>query len=460
VGALQAAEDFIERAHLAVVFDHARAGNMFFLTLFDQHEEVLCSPALHYIYSYFYAAFAEEDLLDARAAHRFATETSYFKYLYPPENRENQWFLTRHGVAPDIELDRSVVRETFDELILSQETVSRRRVIAALYAAYALGTGRNLNNFKYVLVSDAISLRTETVFAPFSASVVDLMLNDFEEPKLVHLVRDPRASYASFNQEYTNELGNTYGLTAFNPISQFRNLITLKQNDRKGCVFLMTMAYFVSGSKTMNRLKTRLASLFKTVRNEDLNLEFETTIRDLVEWLGVRAHEGWFEPDYAPTSIGRTFLGVGAYHKSYVQNQGGPLKHDPLGVSRKVTGPNKYVTERWKERLCEREKAMLECVFFDDLVHYNYPFHYINETSGPRSSTFLWGSLLPMTGEIPGVRWLFAGGDRPIRWFLDRLLYYVYLIPFYVTSRVILARLYFTSFFSVEDYPDDGTGGK
>ena len=40
------AESFINTVNLSIVFDHARAGNMFFLTLFDQHEEVFTSLAL------------------------------------------------------------------------------------------------------------------------------------------------------------------------------------------------------------------------------------------------------------------------------------------------------------------------------------------------------------------------------------------------------------------------------
>ena len=55
----------------------------------------------------------------------------------------------------------------------------------------------DLEKFNYILIRDAISIRTETIFQLFSAKIVELMVNDFKAPKLFHLVRDPKASFAS-----------------------------------------------------------------------------------------------------------------------------------------------------------------------------------------------------------------------------------------------------------------------
>ena len=52
------------------------------------------------------------------------------------------------------------------------------------YVAYAVATGRELEAVRYVLVSDAISRRTESVVDGFSGKVVDEILKDFPEAKL------------------------------------------------------------------------------------------------------------------------------------------------------------------------------------------------------------------------------------------------------------------------------------
>ena len=46
-------EDFSKKVNLMLLIDHAgRAGNVFFLTIFDNHPEVISCPWIHYIYSY------------------------------------------------------------------------------------------------------------------------------------------------------------------------------------------------------------------------------------------------------------------------------------------------------------------------------------------------------------------------------------------------------------------------
>ena len=65
------AESFINTVNLSIVFDHARAGNMFFLTLFDQHEEVLTSPAIQYLYSYILTELGDKEEFDSKIAYDY-----------------------------------------------------------------------------------------------------------------------------------------------------------------------------------------------------------------------------------------------------------------------------------------------------------------------------------------------------------------------------------------------------
>jgi len=316
-----------------------------------------------------------------------------------------------------------------------------------MYASYAVGTNRNLRKIKYILTSDAISLKTETIFQPFSAQVVELMLNDFSTPKFFHLIRDPRASFASYNHEYTNDNGNTYGLSLKNYLIQIKKLFAFDLSDRKGCVFFTTFAYFTSGSKTMSRLKNTYNNLFLTIKNEELNLNFKATISAVTTWLGVSNNEMWFDKDYKPTALGKEFLGTGAYHDYYQKKLKGPLANDSIKVSKSVTGPNKYVTERWKNRLSPHVILLLEYVFYDDLIKYNYKLIYLNKINKFKELLFIPVSLLPMTGEIPSFRWISDGAKISIFELANRLSYYIYVVPYYVSSRILLIKLYYSSFY-------------
>jgi hypothetical protein len=54
-----------------------------------------------------------------------------------------------------------------------------------------------------------------------------------------------------------------------------------------------------------------------------------------------------------------------------------------------------------------------------------------------------------MTGEIPKFRWVYAGLKINIMEFINRLLYYVYFVPYYLISRILLIKLYYSSFYKV-----------
>ena len=105
------AEKFMENVNLSIVFDHARAGNMFFLTLFDQHEEVLTTPALQYIYSYILTELGEKEVFDSTIAYHFATNISYLKYVCNPKNEENIEFFRKHSFSEDTDLNRDKIKE-------------------------------------------------------------------------------------------------------------------------------------------------------------------------------------------------------------------------------------------------------------------------------------------------------------------------------------------------------------
>ena len=142
------------------------------------------------------------------------------------------------------------------------------------YVAYAIATGRELEAVRYVLVSDAISRRTESVVDGFSGKVVDEILKDFPEAKLVHITRDPRATFASPRHQFVNSLGNMYGVSTSSITTRMRQLLTRDFSPDNGAVYLYWLLYLAQTARTVRRKKREYKQNFVTVRNEDLNLNF------------------------------------------------------------------------------------------------------------------------------------------------------------------------------------------
>ncbi|MCB0344519.1 MAG: hypothetical protein KDD66_05365, partial [Bdellovibrionales bacterium] len=402
-------EAFIDTVNLVAVLDHSgRAGNSFVLAIFDQHPEVLTCGWLHYAYSYLLAKYGDSDELDAVEAHTYWSTESYFRFLYQEADEAARKRLSRIGGDTDVELNRSVVREVFDGFVLSKQRISRKALLLSSYYAFAAGAGRDLSAVKYVLVDDAVSLRGENPDIGFSGKAIHAMVEDFSRPKLVSLVRDPRAAFASTRHQYVNEMGNMYGYRPRSFIEKLASLVSCKLTS-EDCACLYIWFYHSEAARTVYRLKDQYPELFYTLKNENLNLNFLPTIEKFCDWLGVSRFPAWSEQPYVPTMMGAPWKGTGAYNKSYYKQESyGPLKNDPPEVAAKVTGPNEYVTKRWRSRLSSSEIKLCEVIFKDELEDLDYPFLFDNR---PSASTlkFLGSAFAPFKGELPKLSWLIAG---------------------------------------------------
>ena len=115
-------DKFFKNTNLSVVIDHAgRAGNGFFLAIFDQHPEVLTCPWMHYTYSYIITEFENSDKINSKIAHKFWTEQSYFRFIYNEPNEILSMQILKFGGNPDAEIDRAKVRKIFDDYVLNKE---------------------------------------------------------------------------------------------------------------------------------------------------------------------------------------------------------------------------------------------------------------------------------------------------------------------------------------------------
>lgn len=441
---------------MLAVLDHSgRAGNGFFLASFDQNPQVLGCHWAHYLYSYLIAEFGDAVSLDSARGHAFILSRTKFGLVFQPMSEEQRAFVRRIGGDPDAPLDRAAGLAAFSEAVLAAPAISRRDLVLCAYYAFAVATGRDPSQTAYVLTADAVSLRHEPRTKPFSGQVVREILRDFPQAKCISLVRDPRAVFASNRHQFVNENGNMHGLRPGSALRRLGQLLR-RDLDTEGCVFLHWIVYCTSAAKTIYALKTEFAANFMTLRNEDLNLRFADTLRGLCRWLGLPFWEPWAARDFAPTSLGRPWRGAGAYNNTYQTNLHGPLKNDPDSVSLSVTGPNAYVTERWKKRLSPSETAVIETLFRDEMRDLGYAPLY-----GDGGAGLVRNLLRPFTGELPGLAWLAGGCRLGARELLRRLFYAVALPPYYLLARLVLLDLRRAGYFANPQFKTlpPGAGG-
>jgi hypothetical protein len=429
--------EFKERVNVIFVVDHAgRAGNGFFQTIFDQHPQVIACPWMHYVYSYILTEYGEDDRLDARAVWEHWRGTIYFTLLYNDLDEERRAFITRIGGNPDAALSRLLVRRCFDEALLGRDVITRRELVAAIFYSYAVGLGRDTREILYIMCPDSISLRSENAMEGFSGKAIDCVVRDFPDARLVHLERDPRAGLASSNHQFVNQLGNMYGLKLGNFWQRLRRLAHRDFDWDSVFVFGFWLIYFRQTFDAVMRKRAQYEGRFLTVRNEDLNLEFTSTVKALADKLGIRALDSWTD-DFRPTMLGKPWTGTGAYNSQYQQHTHGPLKNDPDSMARNVTGPNAYVTQRWKTRLNPNEIFLIEGLLTPELEAFGYKFLYWR--GGPqderRLSRVIWK---PLSGELPAPRWILDVRHVGFGGLLDRLFYCVAFPVFYVASRLAL----------------------
>ena len=219
-------EYFSKKVNLMLLIDHAgRAGNGFFLTIFDKHPEVISCPWIHYIYSYIIDIFGEDELISCDDIFKKWINTIYFSLIYKELDKFNFDFIKKIGGDPNSPIDRKLIRSTFNKIVKSKSFIKRSELVKIIFFCFAIGTKKNLDDIKYILCSDSISLKSESAMKLFSGKLIDIAKKDFPKCRLIHLIRDPRAGIASSVHQFINQLGNMYGIKITNFIERFIRLI-------------------------------------------------------------------------------------------------------------------------------------------------------------------------------------------------------------------------------------------
>ena len=181
-----------------------------------------------------------------------------------------------------------------------------------------------------------------------------------------------------------------------------------------------------------------------------MNITFIPTIKSICRWLNVSFWDTWKDEAYVPTSVGKPWRGTGAYNNRYQTFKYGPLKNDLQKIADKVTGPNIYVTQRWKSRMSKNEIKVIEILFNQEMKDLSYDSVSQLDVNN-NISTLIWNLIFPFQGEIPSMRWIINGKNIGLIEILQRLFYTFAFMPFYVLSRIILLRLYCKGFFNNDE---------
>lgn len=434
-------ESSLTTLNCAAVIDHSgRGGNAFFLTTFDTHPQVLCCPLLHYSYSYVLDSFSDQTELEVDTVRGFLKEKSYFRLLCKA-SKDNQELIYRMG-ADEFEIPHQKIREILDTFLNSRQTVTRKELILLPFIIYAIVFNKPLENYKYVLISDAVSLRHERLIDGFSGKAIECMIKDFPNCRLISIVRDLRAVFASPRHQFVNQLGNMYAIKPSNVFARLVSLCTMNFSPDKSCVYLYWLAYLAQSTKVIHSLRRQYSNYFVVVKNEDLNLKFKQTVESICERLDVEMDSKWLKGDFMPTIFGKPWQGTGAYNSRYQNVTHGLLKNDSDSQSKASAGPNQHVVQRWKSKLSAMEIRLIEALFSDemDFMGYEHLYPKVKLTK----LAYLKLIIKPFQGELPNVRWLFSGFQQSSKEGSNRLFYMISFIPFYFVSRFILYRLIFS----------------
>ena len=424
--------------NLIASFDvSGRGGNIFFLSIFDRHPAVAGCALAQYTYTYADTQFGGAQEIDAKAAHQFTAEKAYTRLLYNEPVGPVGEMISRLGGDLNARFNRAAFRRMIDDYFQSRAIVSRRELIAVPLLAYAVALGRDLDAIQYVIIGDAISVRSEHAVRGFSGRMVDIVLKDFPDAKLIRLIRDPRATFASPRHQFVNSFGNMYAIAPGNYFSRLCDLMKVNLTSENGSVYLYWLLYIKQAEITARRKMRQHARNFATVINEQLNTDFPSAMTTLATWLGISFEADWSSNAFVPTVMGAPWLGTGAYNSRYQRAVNGPLANDPDEVASSVTGPNEYVTRRWRTRLSAREIELIEHLFRQEVREYGYEVLHDKPQRG-NLACLLRTALLPFVGELPSLAWLKTGWSLGLREFGKRLFFSVTFPPFYVISRIVL----------------------
>ena len=441
-----------------IVFDHARAGNGFFSRLFDQHQNILSIPFVCYLPFHLEVLFKGERRIKWEKALHYLLNKTDVRYLFNELDDEIKLEYKRLGDNPNFKINRELGKLILSNMLEHIGMVSKKDVFNSLHAAYAIAVDRKIESIKYILMSD----QPLHYKAHFNNSIEGYYKNDMESFKdciFIHLIRDPRANFASLRHQYLKQNNGMYDYSVKGLI---KSIVGIFGGVLTWSTYLYIYDYTSSGNQDLTNWRMNSANQFYVIKNEDINTNFIPTMKLLIDFLGAEMCSDWLMDNYTPTSGGEIWKGVGAYNDTYqnltvnkikntLNKQINPiyrfklnskLSNDKKEISSSIVGPNKYVTERWKSKLTVSEIKILELLYKNELIQYNYAF--LNSEDGLRSKIMQFLCFaLPFNGEGISFVWIKSSFSKGFNEILKLFFDLVSLPVFYIMGRLTLIKLFF-----------------
>lgn len=427
-------EIFKHTAAILFVIDHGRAGNVFFKRIFDTHDEVLSISCVAYLYSHYLNYFGDRNHVTGEEAYSWTFNYTNVSMLRVHSDEETQRSLNRIGHDTEISIDRELFEKIISTLVRKKESISRNDLIFSIHFAYALAGSRDIGKIKYILLDDS-SQASNSHDGTGDNTIFGMIKSDNQNFRIIHLVRDPRASFSSLRHQYVNRW-------TMYPIKAPLYLLRIAWCNS---VLLWILRYTTAGARYMDDWKRQLSKdNFFQIRNEDLNCNFISTMKILTNWLKITWYEPWSSPDYVPTADGKPWKGISAYSKSFTPMGMDviPFETDGEAKENRLPGPNREVTERWKKQLLPREVRLIESIYYQELVDLNYAPIYVTSEK-MRYKEFLKNFLYLTRGEFPKFSWLIrmCGNKKG----LTKIVLFLMLFPCaFLVSRFALFTMYFS----------------
>lgn len=293
------------------LFTTGRTGTDFLQSLFDSHPEVLTFNGNVQYYKFWKESqcaasknFDLDDLLDEFIGHHIERFKSRYDYFERKDQLGENYDQT-------IDIDLKQFKQEVAHLLSGRELNSKNTFLA-IYAAYNICIGQNLEEKKLFFHHN------------HNLDGIDLYFEDFPESQIIIMTRDPRSNFVS-------------------GIENWRQFDETKDRGLHLNAYIQRILADADMILPYNKK-------YLVVKVEDLGKK--TSLDSLCEWLGIQYHESLNKSTWAGLS----------WHGDRVSTK----KNDEGGLSKKM------LVNKWEERLSFLDQYILNFIMIERLKHYGY----------------------------------------------------------------------------------------
>ncbi len=288
-------------------------------SLLDSHPQILIMPEFSFYRSW--------KVLEASSAKTpKSMHQIWMSYFSSPNNqgKENKKFYNQE--------EQNLFSKKFFEN-LECYGISRRNTFNAIIEAYAFSKNIDINQIRSVVEHEHVSFPYKSIF------------EDFNEPNILMIYRDPRASIAGFYKGIDKKYSNWPDLNEY-----FIN---------------MSLEEWMNSYELFKKYKYQLNKKFKLVKNEDLSQNTKEEMKKISKWLKVDYNNGLLKSTYPS---GAKWVPDSCY---ITKDQYNNIEKFP-GTIDNFFDPIK-VKQRWLDVLKDkRDIIMIEFLFNDFMIEFGY----------------------------------------------------------------------------------------